>query len=275
MDKVGLKIGGSVATCKGVKQFPLDIKWIKKRTKEFIKAENNRRIARYELLPVIGEVNIAVIGFGVGPFGHFLVERWDKLKDKNVVHDSVSYYCSILVDLYREAGLHLEYDEKHSPNHLCYYENGRLNVDKLSDWIEKLNKKGKIAVTHGDMVPEKNGRYDGLEVASADIIIPQVAIKLGLKRIVAGTDVDGLYTYDPKTDSKARLIERIKAYGKLDYAEAKGIGTDVTGRIPRKVEDFQEAAKHGIPGYIVNALVRGRIRNALLGKEVYGTLILP
>jgi isopentenyl phosphate kinase len=277
MDKVGLKIGGSVATYKGVEEFPLEIGEVKRRTIEFINRENNERIARYEIFPVIDKVRICILGFGVGPFGHYLVKRWNELKDKNVVHKSVSHYCSTLVKLYRELGLPVEYDEKHSPRYMCFYENDRLNIDKLSKWADELQKKGKIPVTHGDMVPEKNGKgkYDGFEVASADQLVPQVAIKLKAKRIVAGTDVDGLFLENPKINPKTKVVQTIRAYEKFGYSKIKRLGADVTGGLPKKVENFQEPAKYGIEGYIVNALVEGRIKNALLGKEVYGTLILP
>jgi isopentenyl phosphate kinase len=277
MDSVGLKIGGSVTTYKEVKYFPFNIDEIKRRTLEFIRLEENERIARYEILPVTNRVRICILGFGVGPFGHCLVERWRDLEDKSVVHRSVSHYCSVLVKIYNEVGLKLEYDERYSPNNSCFYEEDVLNVDKLADWAEETISKGSIPVTHGDMVPVKKGKgkYDGLKVASADQLVPQLAVKLGVKRIIAGTNVNGLYTDDPKTNPKAKLIRNVSAFENLRCLKAKKIGDDVTGRVPKKVEHFQEAVKHGIEGYVVNALVEGRIRDALLGKKVYGTLILP
>ncbi len=269
MELVGLKIGGSIATYKDVKNFPLDYREIKEKALNYIKVENLERIGKEEILPVLDKISI-FLGLGVGPFGHYLVENIEKIKNEEVIHKSVSYYCKIATEILRKVGLPVVYSEKFSPRRTCYYQNNEPNVTKLKEWVKKEIEKEKIPVFHGDMIPDKNK----LSVLSADRCLPKLAIELGAKRIVAATDIDGLYDKDPKKNSDAKLIEKIKVGEKIKVKESKDKG-DVTGRLPKKVEEFKKAVEFGIEGRIVNGLVKGRIKNALLGKNCVCTSILP
>ena len=266
MDVVSLKIGGSVLTYKNEedwKKFPLEISEIKKKALEFISIENIEKIVKKEISPVLGKINLNIIAIGVGPFGHDLVHK-NILPE--VIHESVSYYCTVIEELFKEHGLPVEYDEKYSPRHTVSYAN-IYDMKKISEWVVNLQNKGKIALTHGDMSMDD-------KVVSGDQIIPYTAIELKSNRIVGASDVDGLYTKDPKKYPDAEFIPLVTADEKLDILYEKK-GTDVTGRMLKKVERFQEAAKYGIKGYIVNGLKRGYLKNALLGKETICTLIIP
>ncbi|MGC8812259.1 MAG: hypothetical protein ACP5O8_01585 [Candidatus Aenigmatarchaeota archaeon] len=274
MELVGLKIGGSIATYKDVENFPLSYEEIKEKALDYIRVENLKRIGEREIFPVLDKVWI-FIGLGVGPFGHYLVENWEKLLDKEVVHKSVSYYCEIATKILREVGLPVSYEEKFSPRRTCYYRNGNLNVEKLKEWVSDEIEKGKIPVFQGDMIPCKGRKaFDGFDVLSADRSLPQIAIELKAKRIVAATSEDGLYKEDPKVNPKAEFIPLIRAGEKVEIQKSKRKG-DVTGRMPQKLEELRRAAKFGIEARIVNGLVEGRIRKALIGEECKCTLILP
>lgn len=274
MELVGLKIGGSIATYKDVKNFPLNYEEIKEKALDYIRVENLKRIGEKEILPVLDKIWV-FIGLGVGPFGHYLVENWEKLLDKEIIHKSVSYYCEIATKILKEVGLPVSYEEKFSPRRTCYYQKENLNSEKLKNWVSKEIEKGKIPVFHGDMVPCKGRKgFDGLDVLSADRALPQVAIELKAKRIVTATDIDGLYKEDPKKNSKAEFIPLIRAREEIELKKDKEKG-DVTGRMPQKLEELKEAARFGIEARIVNGLVEERIRKALLGEECKCTLILP
>jgi len=285
IDVVGLKVGGSVATKKDDEKFPLDLKKIKdvSTTSAYMFGGNIGRIGKYEILPVISNVMV-FLGFGVGPFGHNLV---NKSVASKTVHESCSFYCERVRDILKGVGLPVVYEERYSPYRLCKYSNGNLMVEELADWSFDVITNEGIPLMHGDMVEIVEGRGGYLngntDVATADLIIPKVAIDLKkmfandckVRRIVAATDVDGLYKKDPRLHKGAIFIEKIGAYDDLENMQTEKRGTDVTGRVPGKVRNYQLAAQEGIEGIIVNGLVENRIKNALLGKNVRGTLILP
>ncbi|MCS7105926.1 MAG: hypothetical protein NZ942_01240 [Candidatus Aenigmarchaeota archaeon] len=274
MELVGLKIGGSIATYKNVESFPLSYKEIKEKALNYIRVENLRRIGKEEILPVIDKIRL-FIGLGVGPFGHYLVENWGKLKDKEVVHKSVSYYCKISTKILKEVGLPISYEEKFSPRKTCYYENEKLNIERLRDWVSREIEKEKIPVFHGDMIPCRGRKgLNGLDVLSADKALPKIAVELRAKRIVAATCEDGLYSEDPRKNPRAKFIPLIKASEEIRIKKDKGKG-DVTGRIPQKVEELKNAARIGIEARIVNGFIKGRIKKALVGEKCKCTLILP
>jgi isopentenyl phosphate kinase len=274
MEIVGLKIGGSIATYKDVESFPLSYKEIKEKALDYIRVENLKRIGEKEILPALEKISL-FIGLGVGPFGHYLVENWNKLENKEIVHRSVAYYCKLATEILKEVGLPVTYEEKFSPRKTCYYNNQELNVEKLKEWVLEKMEKGKVPVFHGDMIPCRGRKaFDGLDVLSADKSLPQVAIELKARRIVAACDIDGLYDEDPKINPSAKFIPIIETRKEIKIKEDRRKG-DVTGRMPKKVEELKRAASFGIEARIVNGLVEGRIRKALLGEECKCTLILP
>ena len=52
-------------------------------------------------------------------------------------------------------------------------------------------------------------------------------------------------------------------------------GEDVTGGIVNKLEEGFAAAESGVEVLLVNGLVEGRVRDAILGREVLGTRLKP
>jgi len=274
IEVVGLKIGGSIATKKDDVKFSLDLAGIKKSASGYIIRKNVERIGK-EVLQVAKKFSV-FLAFGVGPFGHNLVRN---RVDSAIVHESCSYYCERIRDILIEVGLPVVYEEKYSPYRLCEYKNGNLEVRKLTDWSFDMIKNNNIPLMHGDMVKLQDGKTTP---TSADLLIPKIAIDLKkrfgdeckVKRILAATDIDGVFTCDPLLHEDAILIEKISARSRLNIrAECRGV--DVTGRMPKKLESYQSAAREGIEGLIVNGFKENRIKDALLGKKVIGTLILP
>ena len=104
----------------------------------------------------------------------------------------------------------------------------------------------------------------------------EIAKKLKAKRLIFGTDIDGVYTADPKKDSKAKLIDRLSISVMNKKTKIHGsLNTDVTGGMFGKIQEAGEAARSGIEVLIVNALKPDIIQNALLGEKVKGTYIIP
>ncbi|MDH5532785.1 MAG: amino acid kinase, partial [Candidatus Bathyarchaeota archaeon] len=110
---------------------------------------------------------------------------------------------------------------------------------------------------------------------SGDQLVSSLATRLEAERIIIGIDVDGLYTLDPKTDPKARLIKHITPHElrKMQHKIGKARVTDVTGGMLGKVLELMPAVEKGIKVIIANAAKPSNVYKALKGESVVGTVI--
>jgi isopentenyl phosphate kinase len=138
--------------------------------------------------------------------------------------------------------------------------------------LTKMLEMGIIPVLYGDAVPDQK---KGFSILSGDQIVSWLAIKLGAKRIIMGSDVNGLYTADPKTDPTAQLIDRItlEELKSLEHNIEGSKATDVTGGMFGKMHEVTLAIDHEIETIIVNANVSETVYKALRGEQVQGTII--
>lgn len=108
-----------------------------------------------------------------------------------------------------------------------------------------------------------------------DEIVTFLAKKLCARKIIHGTDVDGVFDSDPKNNKNAKLIKKIS--GKNYKSVLKNIGSstgiDVTGGMRRKTDELVNLSKHNITSIIINATKPGRLERALLGKKVICTMV--
>jgi isopentenyl phosphate kinase len=258
--KIVLKLGGSILTKKDVDDFPLDVEEIKERSDDYIRYDIVRRIGN-ELKEAIAEKELQIILVnGVGPFGHFLVkyERPD-----GDARESVRYLNGKLVSEFREVGLDVV---PIAPSKSCEFVNGKFDISYLWELAGLLIEEGKILSTYGDVL--QNGR-----VISGDDLVVLLAKQWEASKIITATDVDGVFTKDPKLRKDAILI-RTLGYENSEKVEYTVNRIDVTGGMASKVEKLREAAKHKIKCQIINGLKEGNIRAALLGDESIGTLVL-
>ncbi len=99
-----------------------------------------------------------------------------------------------------------------------------------------------------------------------------VATLVGADLLVILTDLDGVYTTDPRKDPDARLIPRVSRRSDERSFWAGGSGTGVgTGGMETKVDAARRAAASGIPTIVANGLVGGILSRVVHGEEV-GTL---
>ena len=127
---------------------------------------------------------------------------------------------------------------------------------------------GMIPVLYG--VPA----YDvvkGCSILSGDEIVAFLGKKLGAELIIHATDVDGIFSEDPKKNPNAVLFEKITPKLLEEIQLSGSVHTDVTGGMWKKVKHILEV---GIPTLIINGLVKGNIEKALNGKSVKGTWIV-
>ncbi|MBS7648759.1 amino acid kinase, partial [Candidatus Bathyarchaeota archaeon] len=108
-----------------------------------------------------------------------------------------------------------------------------------------------------------------------DQLVSKLAIELDARKIIAGVDVDGLYTADPKVDPNAQLISHITVNELKSLISSVGGSRviDVTGGMMGKVSELLDSVERGVEALIVNALKPNNIYRALRGEEVIGTKI--
>jgi len=122
-------------------------------------------------------------------------------------------------------------------------------------------------VTCGDVVFD---RELGFTVLSGDAIASDLAVRLRAKRLIYAIDLDGVYVRDRAT-GEVRVAEELEPGMKLEPLGK--IEEDVTGGVMGKLEEGFKAAERGVEVIIVNGLVEGRVRDAVLGKRVLGTVL--
>jgi len=118
-------------------------------------------------------------------------------------------------------------------------------------------------------------KIQGCSILSGDEIGPYLGVNLDAKQIIHITDVDGIFTADPKKDKSAELIPFVTGE---NFEEVKrnlsgSTYTDVTGGMLNKLQELLVLAKRGIESLIINGLVEGNVKKALIGEKVKGTIV--
>lgn len=160
----------------------------------------------------------------------------------------------------------------------CVAKNGKIHYMYLEP-VKLLLKYDMVPVPYGDvgldlekgcciLSTEEVLRYIGENLSKIE---PEFVPK---KIIVAGI-VDGVFTGDPIKNKGARLIPKITRDNIEEVGQylAGSSGIDVTGGMKHKVEKMLELAEKGLPCQIINGLVPGNLKKALLGERVKGTII--
>lgn len=143
------------------------------------------------------------------------------------------------------------------------------------DTIKAMLKHNMLPVVYGDVCVDLRR---GACILSTEEVIKELALRLKGEfniEVVVVSDVDGVYTSDPNVDPNAKLIDVIS---EENIDEVKGFlgssrWTDVTGGMRHKVEVLYGLAKLGVRSRIINGLVEGNLKKALLGEPIKGTLI--
>jgi isopentenyl phosphate kinase len=255
-----LKLGGSAIT---MKQKPF--------------TPNRGVIAR--LAEEIRRANISplILVHGGGSFGHPIAKKYrlnEGYKDPSQIigfsktHQAMTRLNRLVVDsLIRNnipaIGL--------PPCSCLITKSGRIESFEEEGLVKMLGL-GLLPVLHGDAVID----WDiGFAILSGDQLISYLAKKLGAEKIILGADVDGLCTADPKVDPSARPISTLtlKRLKNLRQRIGEQEVVDVTGGMPRKIEELIPAVERGISVTIVNAITPDNIYKSLKGEQVVGTII--
>jgi glutamate 5-kinase len=141
--------------------------------------------------------------------------------------------------------------------------NFRNTVETLFEWdvVPIINENDAVAT-------------EEIQIGDNDMLSASVAIRVGADLLVTLTDVDGVYTGNPKYDPEAELIDAVgDNYGAVQ--EAVGESTDAEfGGIQTKVEGARDVSEHGIPVIIAGSEQRQVLERIATSKPV-GTVFIP
>lgn len=259
MGLIILKIGGSVITYKNKTRPEVNFKNLKKITDQLITL--NKKF---------------ILIHGAGSFGHQIVKRTgiDKgiKKRKDLVNFAETQRLQNELNLIFTKSL----IKKGFPafpfqaSASAIMKNGRMQKMDL-EVIKGLLKLNITPVLYGVPAFDKE---KGCSILSGDQIAPFLAKKLKAEKVIEATDVDGIFTSDPKKDKKAKQIKEIN---RKNFKEIKKIlkgsrFVDVTGGMLGKVSELIKAAKMGVKGQIIEATKKDNIKKAFSGEKV-GTII--
>lgn len=140
-------------------------------------------------------------------------------------------------------------------------ENAINTFGKLLDWsvIPIVNENDVIST-------------EEIEFGDNDTLSAVVASLIGAQALIILSDIDGLYSADPRTDSSAKLVEEVNEITEELLATAGGAGSNRgTGGMLTKLLAARRATEHGVAMVITNGDNPKIIYDILDGKSV-GTL---
>ncbi len=142
-------------------------------------------------------------------------------------------------------------------------QNFRNTVETLFEWgvIPVINENDAVAT-------------EEIQIGDNDMLSASVAISVGVDLLVTLTDVDGVYTGNPKHDPGAELINAVGDNYRA-VQEAVGESTDAKfGGIRTKVEGARDVSEHGVPAIIAGSEQRQVLKRIATSKPV-GTIFVP
>ncbi len=156
------------------------------------------------------------------------------------------------------AQILLTYDDLHNRTRYVNIQN-TLRELLACDALPVVNENDSVAVNE-------------LKVGDNDNLAAYTALVAQADTLIICSDIDGLYTADPRKHSDATLISEVETITPEIHALAGGAGTSVgTGGMKTKLEAAEKCAQSGIQTLIVNGR-NGDVFEQLLAGKVPGTL---
>lgn len=148
---------------------------------------------------------------------------------------------------------------------------GRIKKCDLEHFQQWLNL-GCIPMTGGDIVPDE---LNGFAIVSGDQIAVHLAVKLNASKLIFGTDVDGIFSSNPKGKPTAKLFSRVSLSLAERAVRATENVTDVTGGMAGKLRETAIAVRHGVPVFFVNVMELRRLLDVASNRKTICTEIVP
>ncbi len=155
-----------------------------------------------------------------------------------------------------------------------------LTRDVFTDRARYINSKNTILTLIGlGVVPIINENdtvaVDEIRFGDNDQLAALVATLMGADRLAILSDVEGLYTADPRHDPDARLIPVVSEITPEMEKSAGGAGSSLgSGGMYSKILAARIAMRAGMSVNIINGRKSGLLMEVLLGKQ-HGTFFLP
>ncbi len=259
-----VKIGGSVIT---------DTTKINKAKKDeirrlLIEIKDARKKSKFAL----------ILGNGAGSFGHISAKKYriqEGILSKDSIRGSIETQQAVrnlkifIIDMGPDIGLPLF---PFSPSSFVS-KSGKIIVEGFVSQIKLALKEGFIPSVYGDVVMDAR---QGVAIASTEDVFNFIAPQLKPKKIILGTDVDGVFNMDPVKNSGAYLIHKIDSTNIRRIVKSTGGAhkIDVTGGMKTKIARLYSMSEQtSAIGYILNIKKKGELRKLLMGKKVRCTKI--
>ncbi|HYB71209.1 MAG TPA: glutamate 5-kinase [Candidatus Bathyarchaeia archaeon] len=155
-----------------------------------------------------------------------------------------------------------------------------LTGQDISDRSRYLNARNTLlALLEYGVLPIVNENdtvaVDEIKVGDNDNLAAVVAHLIDADLLVLLTDVDGLYTGDPRRDPGARRLETVEAVTEeIQRMVFEGSATVSVGGMSTKLQAAQKAGASGIPMVIASGREAGTLQRLLKGEPV-GTYFQP
>ncbi len=138
-----------------------------------------------------------------------------------------------------------------------HYTNVRQSLDRLLDWkvVPVVNENDTTAT-------------DEITFGDNDFLAALVAALLKARLLVLLTNIDGVFTADPRSDADARLIARVddrEVLAEVEIGESSLLGR---GGMQSKITSARIASESGVPVVICNGTTPGELAAAAGGGEV-------
>ena len=214
-----------------------------------------------------------IIVHGAGSFGHVLAKKYsiqngysdpEQIQAAAQVHHDAMELGMLMTQTLLDMGVPAA---SVSPGTCFVMDNGKL-VPEYLEPIRALQSMGIMPVTFGDVVMD---RSRGFGIVSGDQMMELMAEMFRPERVVFVSDIDGLYTANPKTDPDAELIPAFDA-GTLNDVSSVSDVDDVTGGVRNKMESMLRMCGEGRDCVLINGTVPERLLALLKGEEVTCTV---
>ncbi len=142
-----------------------------------------------------------------------------------------------------------------------HYLNARQTLSTLLEWrvLPVINENDTTAT-------------DEISFGDNDFLAAQVAVLVGADELILLTDIDGLYTADPRLHPDAHIVAEVSDFSALDDLEIGHTTSPLgSGGMRSKVVAAEMATAAGIPTVICNGVRADRRCAAVLAGEREGT----
>jgi glutamate 5-kinase len=138
-----------------------------------------------------------------------------------------------------------------------HYLNARQTLTTLLEWrvVPVINENDTTAT-------------DEISFGDNDFLAAQVAVLVAADELVLLTDIDGLFTADPRKHADARIVSEVDDFGALDALEIGHTTSPLgSGGMRSKVVAAEMATAAGIATVICNGLRPGALEAVLAGER--------